>query len=56
MKLGKLGESLDIQNQNFGKTKINPTIGFLLVIVIYLLLCNLFCVNYFSSSLKALIC
>jgi len=56
MKLGELGESLDIQNQNFSKTKTNPTIGFLFVIVIYLLLCNLFCLNYFSSSLKASIC
>jgi hypothetical protein len=51
MKVGELGESFDILNQNFSKTKINPTIGFLLVIVIYLLLCNLFCLNYFSSSL-----
>jgi hypothetical protein len=56
MKLGEPGESLDIQNQNFSKTKTNPTIGFLLVIVIYLLLCNLFCLNYFSSSLNASIC
>ncbi len=56
MKLGEIGETFDIQNQNFSKTKTNPTIGLLLVIVIYLLLCNLFCLNYLSSSLKASIC